>query len=355
MSSLTETAFYTRRAINWTIIGVFGYLLLRIFWGLFLSVYLTIFPPKAPPPNHAFGNLPAVKFPPPIASPSGQLIFQLQTIEGAVPSASPSAFVYFMPKKGSNLLALSTAQNFAKRLGFATTPIPEASNKNIYRFDDAQNQLRHLWYDIVSTNFIVRYDFQQDASLFLNSKVPTTLEAQAEARNLLQTYGLYPADLIGGNIRVTYYQVAETKLIPVASQSQADAVRVDFFRPFIASTPVVTGSITEAPISIVFSGSPNSKKRVLQLTYTYWPIDYQTNATYSLKTSTQAWQELQAGGGYILKYPQTSVVIVRNVYLAYYDSFAPQTYLQPIFVFEGDGGFVAYVTAINPTYIEPAN
>ncbi len=355
MGSLTETAFYTRRAINWSIIGVFSYILLRIFWSLFLSVYLAVFPPKAPPPNHAFGNLPAVRFPPPIASPSGQLVFQLQTIEGTVPVASPSAFVYFMPKKGSNLLALSTAQNFAKRLGFATTPIPEPSNKNIYRFDDAANQLRHLWYDIVSTNFIIRYDFQQDASLFLNSKVPTIAEAQSEARNLLQTYSLYPADLVGGNIKVSYYQVAENKLVPVASQSQADAVRVDFFRPFIASTPVVTGTLTEAPISIVFSGSGNSKKRVLQLTYTYWPIDYQTNATYSLKTSTQAWQELQSGEGYILKYPQNPTVIVRNVHLAYYDSIAPQTYLQPVFVFEGDDGFVAFVSAVNPEFVESVN
>lgn len=352
MGSLTETAFYTRRAINWTILGVIGYILLRIFWSLFVSVYLAVFPPKAPPPNHAFGKLPPLVFPSPAASPSGQLIYQLQTIEGSVPAASPSANVYFMPKKGSNLLALSTAQNFAKRLGFATTPIPEQSNKNIYRFDDSQNTLRHLWYDIVSTNFIIQYDYRQDTSIFLNNKVPSVAEARAEARNLLQTYGLYPQDFNGGETRVTYYRVAENNLVPVQSQSQADAVRVDFFRPNIASTRVVTGSLSEGPISIVLSGSSNAKKRVLQFTYTYWPIDYQTTATYSLKTSQQAWQELQAGGGYILTIPKTPVVTIRNIYLAYYDSIIPQTYLQPVFVFEGDDGFVAYVPALNPEYVE---
>ena len=102
----------------------------------------------------------------------------------------------------------------------------------------------------------------------------------------------------------------------------------------------------------MLSGSSNAKKRVLQFTYTYWPIDYQTTATYSLKTSQQAWQELQAGGGYLLSIPKTLVVTVRNVYLAYYDSISPQTYLQPIFVFEGDDGFVAYVPALNPEYVE---
>lgn len=351
MSSLTETAYYTRRAINWSIIGVVGYVLLRLFWGLLLTLYITVFPPNAPPPNHAFGTLPVLKFPASAASPSGQLIFQLQTIEGSVPIASVSANVYFMPKTGSNLLALSTAQNFAKRLGFDPAPINDPTNNNVYRFDDASTPLRHLWYDVVSANFIQRYDFQQDAGLFLNNNVPTAATAKAEAKNLLQTYGLYPEDFAGGDITITFYKVNENSLVPVPNQSQADAVRVDFYRPHVASTPIVTG-LSGGPITIIFSGSQNSKKRVLQFTYTYWPIDYQTNATYALKTSTQAWQELQSGGGYILQYPKGSLITIRNVFLAYYDSLDPQTYLQPVFVFEGDDGFMAYVPAVSPEYVD---
>lgn len=351
MSSLTETAYYTRRIINWSILGVIGYVILRMMWGVAVGIYLTIFPPQAPPPNHAFGSLPPLSFPVSQASPSGQVIYQLQTIEGSIPTASVSANVYFMPKKGSSLLALSTAQAFAKRLGFVTTPIPEPANKNIYRFDDATTQLRHLWYDIVTTNFVIQYDFQQDTGIFLNSKVPSLQEAKAEAKNLLQTYNLYPEDITGGEIKVTYYKVSESALIPVTSQSQADAVRVDFYRPNIASTPVISGTAS-GPISIVFSGSGNNKKRVLNFTYSYWPIDYQTVATYALKTSAQAWQELQGGGGYVLKYPSTPLITVRSVYLAYYDSVSPQTYLQPVFVFSGDDGFMAYVPAISQEYIE---
>ena len=200
-------------------------------------------------------------------------MYQLQTIEGSVPIASETANVYFMPKKGANLLALSTAQAFAKRLGFTTTPVPEPTSKNIYRFDDLTIPLRHLWYDIVSTNFIIRYDFQQDAGLFLNSKVASAVEARAEAKNMLQTYNLYPDDFNGGDVRITFYKVTDNTLVPVPSQSQADAVRVDFYRPNIASTRIVTGTLSEGPVSIVFSGSGNAKKRVLQFTYSYWPID----------------------------------------------------------------------------------
>ncbi|MBP9813567.1 hypothetical protein KBC80_00100 [Candidatus Woesebacteria bacterium] len=352
MASLTETAYYTRRTVNWSIFIVIGYVVLRFAWGIFSTAYLAVFPPKPQAANHAFGKLPAIHFPAQVASPSGQLIYQLETIEGSVPRASESANVYFMPKTGSNLLALSTAQNFAKRLGFVTTPIPEPSNKNVYRFDDATAPLRHLWYDIVSTNFILRYSFEQDAGLFLERNVPQAPAAQAEARNLLQTYALFPTDFTGGNVKVGYYNVAEGKLTPVASQSQADAVRIDFFRPKIADTILTSTNATEGPISIILSGSKNTKKRILQFNYTYWPIDYQTNATYPLKSSSLAWQELQSGGGYVLKYPNTQVITVRSVYLAYYDSLEPQTYLQPVFVFEGDDGFQAFVPAVSPDWTE---
>lgn len=350
--SLTETAFYTRRTINWTILGIIGYVILRMFWGIGVVFYLQLFPPKAPPANHAFGKLPAIRFSSTTASPSGQLIYQLETIEGSVPLASASANVYFMPKTGSNLLALSKAQAFGKRLGFGATPVPEPSNKNVYRFDDPTSQLRHLWYDIVSTNFILRYSYEQDVGLFLDRAIPTNSQAIQEAKNLLQSYSLYPTDVIAGPVKVTYLKVVENKLSSVSNQAQADAVRIDFFRPTIAGTQVLTSVPNEAPISITLSGSKNSKKRILQFIYTYWPIDYATSATYALKPSATAWQELQSGGGYIVRYPKGTVATVRNVYLAYYDSFEPQTYLQPVFVFEGDDGFLAYVPAINPEWVE---
>lgn len=352
MGSLTETAYYTRRAVNWSIFIVLGYVVLRFSWGIVSAVYLTIFPPKPPAANHAFGKLPPLRFPPPVASPSAQIIYQLETIEGSVPHASESANVYFMPKTGSNLLALSTAQNFAKRLGFGTTPVSEPSNKNVYRFDDPTAQLRHLWYDIVSTNFILRYTFEQDTGLFLERNIPSVAAATAEAKNLLQTYSLFPSGLAGGAIKVNFYRVAESSLVPVASQSQADAARVDFFRPNLADTPVMSTSPNEGPISIIFSGSKSSKKRILQFNYTNWPVDVENIATYPLKTSTYAWQELQSGGGYVLRYPDTAVATIRSVYLAYYDSLEPQTYMQPMFVFEGDNGFMAFVPAVDPEWVE---
>lgn len=349
--SLTETAYYTRRTVNWAILGVIAYILLRIFWSIFVVVFFAIFPPKATPPNHAFGKLPAIKFAATIASPSAQLTYELETIQGSVPTASESATVYFMPKAAPNLLALSKSQDFATRLEFDPTPIQES--KNIYRFNDALLPLRRLRYDILSSNFIVRYAFEKDPSIFTEKNLPLPDAAKIEATNLLESYDLSNSDLSEGNTTVTFWRLSGDQLVATTSLSQADAVRVDFFRKMIGDTQVFTAMPDEAPVSIIFSGSANSKKHVLQFAYTFWPIDYQTTATYGLKPSAQAWQELQSGKGYIARYPKVgNTAVVRSVYLGYFDSFEPQTYIQPIFVFEGDDGFLAYVPAVAAPWTE---
>lgn len=351
MATLTETAYHTRRAINWAILALIAYILFRIFWSIFITVWIAIFPPKAPPPTNAFGKLPALQFPGGSASPSAALTFRLETIEGSVPRASESAAVYFLPKKPPNFLGLPQTQDFAKRLGLGGAPIAES--KNIYRFDDPEFPLRRLRYDIVSDNFILRYGFEQDTGLFAERSLPLPEAARAEARSLLQTYDLYPEDIARGETNVTFLRLKGDKLATTTSVSQADAVRVDFFRGAYGEMPVVTSNPDEGPISFVFSGSQTEKKRILQFAYTYWPIDTQTVATYALKTSNAAWQELQSGGGFIARYPiRGPIAVVRSVYLAYYDSIEPQTYLQPIFVFEGDDEFLAYVPAVSLDWVE---
>lgn len=350
MASLTHTAYIARRTINWGILAVIAYILMRIFWSIFISVFLLIFPPKAPPPNHAFDKLPVLVFPLQ-ATPSAKLAFQLQTIEGTIPAASASATVYFMPKTAPNLLGLNKAQDFASGFNFNTTPIQE--NKNIYRFNDAELPLRRLRYDIISNNFILRYAFEQDPSVFNGKNLPLPEAGKSEAENLLQAHNLYPTDLAEGTNEISYLKLSGSMLVGTTSLSQADAERIDFFRKPVGNASIFTPYPDQAPISIIFSGSQDAKKKIIQFAYTFWPVDYDTSGTYALKTSSQAWEELQAGNGYIARYPSTgNTAIVRNVYLGYYDSFDPQTYLQPIFVFDGDNGFRAYVPAVSPEWVQ---
>lgn len=351
MATLTETAYKTRKAINYGILALIAYIILRILWSLVTTVFLAVFPPKPLPPNHAFGKLPVLVFPTPAATSSSSLTFQLDTIEGTVPKASPSATVYFMPKNAPNLLALTKATDFARRMDFEKEPRQET--KHLYVFSDATNPFRYLRYDIVSKNFLVRYMFEQEAGLFAERTVPLEQIAKSEAKNMLDTYDIFAKDIEEGTIGIKYLKRNGTTLAQTTSFSQAEALRLDFFRAPLGDMPVVTAPPDEGNISFIFSGSRNMKKRILQFSYVYWPVEYQTTATYSLKPSSSAWTELQSERGYIARYPaKGTVAVVRKVYLAYYDSREPQTYLQPVFVFEGDDGFLAYVPAVEQTWIE---
>ncbi len=350
MTNLTETAYYARKGIVYAILGIIAYIILRIVLSILLAIFLFIFPPKPAPPNHAFGKLPAVQFPN-IASPSANFTFKLETIQGTVPRASESAAVYFMPKSSPNLLALTKTEDFAASFQFSPDPIQES--RNIYRFDDPEIPGRILRYDIVSNNFMIRYAYETDSSLWVSKQINATSIGKTEAQKLLQEHGIMPEDFRNGPSVITYLKYSGGTLVETQSVVETDAVRVDLFRAQVRGLPVVSPYTKEGLISCIFSLSSDEKKHLLQLGYTYWPVDYKQVATYKLKTSTVAWTDLQEGRGYIPAYPtQGTVITVRKVYLAYYDTLEPQMYLQPIFVFEGDDGFVGYVPAISPEWTQ---
>ena len=225
MTTLTETAYYTRRTINWLILSVIGYIILRLSATILVAAWLAIFPPKPPPPNNAFGVLPRIQFPQQ-ASPSARLNFRLETIEGRTPAASESAKAYFMPKSPANLLALNETQDFATRLDLNPNPIQET--KNIYRFGDVDFILRTLRYDIVSKNFILRYRFEEDTGVFNEKNFSGSDGLLAEARSLLQSYALYNNDIRAGKSKIVFLRLVGDKLVPTTSLSTADAVRVDY-------------------------------------------------------------------------------------------------------------------------------
>jgi hypothetical protein len=350
MASLTVTAYHTRRAINWAILGLILYIIVRLTWGIFAAIWLMLFPPPPTPANHAFGKLSAIKFP--TMTEASDLRYRLETVEGYVPPASESAMVFFMPKNPANLLALTNAKEFAKQLEFIEEPVQET--KYLYKFIDQQEPLRQMQYDTVSKNFTLRYLYQQDTSLFTERDVPLPETALMEARGVLQNYLLYWGDIANGTNTIQFLKFSGDSLILTTSHSQADALRIDYFRGEIAGTKIFYPNPDQGPITFIYSGSKISKKKLLEFSYNYWAIDPLTNATYTLKTSTQAWQELQGGAGYIARFPKgdRKDVVIRKVYLGYYDSLDSQTYLQPIFVFEGDNGFMAYVPAVAPPWTE---
>ena len=162
---------------------------------------------------------------------------------------------------------------------------------------------------------------------------------------------LLPPDLDTGKTRVEYLKAGAGVLLSAVSQSEANFAKVHIFRADTNLLPVVTERQDDALVQVIVS-SGSSAKQIIGVEYKYSPIAIDKNATYPLRTTQTAWQQLQSGEGVITQVVGgTSEAVVRNVEMAYYDSSTPQEFFQPVYVFKGDNGFQAYVPAIDPKWL----
>lgn len=350
MSSLTETAYYTRKAINWGVIGLVVFFILRFLFNSALNTWQRLHPPPPPPPTVAFGKLPVLNFPENKNS-ANNLKFTLETIEGRPYVASTSAAVYFISKPTPNLLALTRAKQFANRLNFTNEPTTD--NQTVFHFIDPVNPARYLDYNIVVNNFDLSYDYGSDIGLFNEKNLPQAAQTMQEAKNFLQNFGLYPPALIAGEEKITYLALLGNNLVSSTSYSEANAIRLDLGRANLEDLKLFPPNPQNELVYFIFSPSSDQTKKFLKISYKFWPIEIEQRATYPLKTAQAAWEELKNGKGYIAQIGQTNgQVIIRKMFLGYFYPDDYQQFLQPIYVFEGDPGFLGYVAAIDPAWAQ---
>lgn len=351
MSSLTETAYFTRKAINWGAIGLVIFFILRFLFDSALNTWRELHPPPPPPPNVAFGKLPALKLPAQNSN-TNNLKFTLETIEGKPYVASNSAAVYFISKPAANLLTLTRAKQFANRLGFTNEPTTD--NQTVFHFIDGTNPARYLDYNIVTNNFDLNYDYGSDVGLFNEKNLPQATQAIQEAKNFLQNFNLYPPALVSGEEKITYLALSGNNLLPTTSYSQANAIRVDLGRSDIEDLKLFPPYPTNELVYFIFSPSSDQTKKFLRISFKFWTIENEQRATYPLKSADLAWEELKNNKGYIPLPPSTNnPIVIRKISLGYFYPDDYQSFLQPIYVFEGDQNFLGFVTAIDPAWVKP--
>jgi hypothetical protein len=101
----------------------------------------------------------------------------------------------------------------------------------------------------------------------------------------------------------------------------------------------------EANVWFIVSGR---SRQIISAQYRFFPIEREGSATYPIKTAEAAFEELKEGIGFITNPESTSggSVIIRKVYLSYYDAGQYSEYYQPVIVFEGDNNFYGFVPAV---------
>jgi hypothetical protein len=347
MTSLTDTSKYARDAIKYGAVG-FVFLII-VFTGW--QIYKARPRPTSPIiPTVKFGKLTLLAFPKEKARPNSLI---LQTIHGGPPEASSTARVYRIPQKSPSLLSGKRAQQFALKLNFSPEPVEKTPSE--YKFVDPDYPARSLNYDLLKGNFKLKYDLTIDPSPIGGSSLPANENlAIEEASTIFKSLGKLDGFLANGEKFVSYLKYENNSLTETTNALDAKFVRIDFTSKPIGDLKVKYSQPNKSSVYVVISGRRIEQERIVQIYYQHFPPDENDFATYPLKDSQVAWDELKSGGGFVASIGEGNLnqVFVRDAYLAYFDPGEPQEYLAPIFVFTGDRGFEAYIQAIDPVWIQ---
>lgn len=326
--------------------GVF--LLLWVGIGAAIKAYQKAHPPYMAP-TVRFGVLDKIVFP--------QKEFQKKNFRAELPNDEFPTFkdqanVYVVYRPKSPVRALEFGKRTAALMDF--TDEPQQISTGVYRFSD-HKQSRSLEMNVLEGSFKMSYPYLTDQLLQNPEKMPSREEAISQAKAFLQQVEKLSPDLENGAQEVSFWKINYDGLQRVEGLSEANIVRVDFFREKLADgITIVSTNPQESPVSVLVSGSTVNSKKIVEVNYKHADIDTAENSasTYPIKTVQQAFEELKAGNYWPASDSNTQDVIIRKVYLAYFEPVTLTQFLQPVYVFEGDSknNFVGYVPAIIDSY-----
>ncbi len=346
-ANLTIVAIQTRKVIRYGVLFIILMILARGALGVGVSIYKAVVPKPTLPPTARFGPLPALPFP--AANQNlPALTISVETATGKLPVLPTQADVYYMPPYATNLFSYDDAQKKAKAMGFDGQPLQLSETLYRYTSTSAPSTLEM---NIVTNAFSISYNLNANPAPL--SQIPITADAAyAQMKQLLSTTGILPDDINTGSMKSEYLKVEGQNLVHALSLSEANFVRINLFRKDYSKLHAVTADPNRAPIWFIVAGGGDKAKSVIAGQFRYYPIDEKKFETYPIKTPQQALDELKAGKAYIanLGINQDGNVTIRDVTLAYYDSEDSMQFYQPVYVFNGDRDFVAYVPAVTAQY-----
>lgn len=346
MNSLTQVAYVSRRVIKFGGIGLVIFLF--FWWGLTASIkaYQAAHPPYVAP-TVRFGTLAKIVFPEKTFENKN---FTAELANDQFPKYKDQANVYVIYRSKSALGALEEGKKTAALMGFLAEPSESATG--IYTFNDSNNG-RSLTMNVLESSFKLSYPYLSDQLLLNPEQMPSREEAINAAKNYIQQAGKLSVDLDTGEKKVSYWKINFDGLKSVDGLSEANLIRVDFFRKNLADeVSVVSTDYGKASVSVLVSGSSVAAKKIVEVNYKHVDVDTSaaSSSTYPIKTSQEAFDDLKNGDYWPASDTSAKDVIIRKIYLAYFEPINLTQFLQPVYVFEGDNGFVAYVRAITDKY-----
>lgn len=313
------------------------FLLFLIFQGASV-VQKTFFPAPPAPPEEKFGKLSKVNFPEQdILVPE----FRVNTVAGVLPSFPNQIRVYELVKNAPDITALSSARQKAASLGF--TQNEKQVNVNTYRWSNT-SQNSFLLYNINSFNFSVDSDYLERGD-FISGVITENEDITRLVSEFVQTLSANTSDIDFNKSSYSYFISSNNELREVPTLTNATFAKI-----FLYQNPIDNLSIyypTTEPSLLYFTVGNNNSLTVVEAAYDHFVANPSSSSTYAIKSTSEAFEDLKNGKGYILNQAESGAIDITDVVLGYYLSRDPeQRYLLPIFVFSGKDNFKAYVSAL---------
>lgn len=404
--TLTEASFWTKR---FGVIAAVG--------GVIITIILFIILTKKPPrpeeylnPNYGCTEkgaefLEKAKFPVPKLDIDSESIaeFEVATKSGKINTLPSVINVYKFNNRTQDFDSLFKASTLAGQLGFDKDKVILSEDSTVYTWKDSLNK-RTLVIDAKNQNFVLDTDPAQVKKIAGESSVPDEGSAKSTALNVLSSNSLIDTqdEYLSNNIKVTYLNIQPDGSFRLAgSKSEADLVRVDFFRErsIITLSSKITGvegmvkdfqnvtgeeptktkkTINDKVIEYytfntgivlprtnfsnisVFIGPENKEGKLkgglnstYRIEYTYWPVSLDACGTYPLIPTSTAKNEIEKrngilaylyekGGDFVSGYNQRNVKTFRIIYdvkIVYYETPEESNFLLPVYLFSGEAVF----------------
>lgn len=351
--NLTFIAYFCRQAIKFGGVGLVLLIVGRTFLTASLAYWKATHPPAPPPPTVGFEILPPIRFPEQTADQK-PLQYTSEVVFGRLPIFPDRAKVFLMPKAGPSLYTEQRAKEVAANYGFPQTPT--MLDDKTYRWTKSVPLSATLQMDVLNYSFSINTNYLSKPELIADKNLPGETEAITLVKSFIGAGQTLPPDIATSSGSTKFLKSLGGELSEAVSYSDADFIQVDVQRvPVDGDKPFYTPKGTDGIIHAVVSGSGEGKDQIVQLDYNYRAIDYLQRHTYPILTVQQAWDQLKAGKGYVVNKGAADTAVVRNISLGYYDDTQEQEYMQPIYVFEGDDGFMAFLPAITPRWYPVAS
>lgn len=372
MATLSQATQATRTILRWIGIAFAAFLVFRIILlpGT-IALYNKFFPEEPPAPTVAFDKIPRIHFSSAEKPPS--FTYTIGTTTGTLPptcvldacqsNEDPTkpvnipdrAQVFRTFSQIANFSSYDRAKQKVSSVGF--TSDGTALSNIVYQWRHPKIEGRQITFNIITDEFSISASVPPPSSEDPSQqKLPPQREQAIQiATNFMSALSLLSADIDGSKTKTTFLRKQNGKLIKASSLSESELVQVDFYRKPLASLSIVYPNPSRSLISFLITGDQNGHLAIIDGQFSYKYIDMNNPSTYPIKTAMQAFEELKAGKAYISSFPLRSnnqTIVIEKAYLAYYEGNNAEEFIQPVFVFEGQGGFQAVVVAIIDQWLQ---